>query len=49
MRLLIALLENGRLKLDEILSRFARAREAKTMYDGLLNDKEQYHAVALRW
>ncbi|GIV85955.1 MAG: oxidoreductase [Candidatus Roseilinea sp.] len=49
MRLLIALLEDGRLKLDEILSHFAHAREAKAMYDGLLNDKERYHAVALHW
>lgn len=49
MRLLIALLESGRLKLDEIVSHFVAGSEAKAMYDGLLNDKERYHAVALRW
>lgn len=49
MRLLIALLESSRLKLDEIISHFVYAREAKAIYDGLLDDKEHYHAVALRW
>ncbi len=49
MRLLIHLLESGRLKLDEVISHFVHAREARAMYDGLLGDKERYHAVALHW
>ena len=37
------------LSLNDVISHFVHARDAKLMYDGLLNDKERYHAVALRW
>lgn len=49
MRLLVHLLESERLKLNDIISHFVHARDAKLMYDGLLNQKEHYLAVALRW
>jgi len=49
MRLLVSLLETGRIKLDDVVSHVATAEEAKEMYDGLLNDKEHFHAVAFRW
>jgi 2-desacetyl-2-hydroxyethyl bacteriochlorophyllide A dehydrogenase len=49
MRLLTYFLESEKVKLGEIISHFVHARDAKLMYDGLLNDKERYFAVALRW
>ena len=49
MRLLTHLLESGQLRLDDIVSHCAQADEAKQVYDGLLNDKEHYHAAALKW
>ena len=49
MRLLVSLLETKRIKLDDIVTHVASAEDAKEMYDGLLNDKEHFHAVAFRW
>ena len=49
MHLLTYFLESEKVKLNDVISHFVHARDAKLMYDGLLNDKERYHAVALRW
>jgi threonine dehydrogenase-like Zn-dependent dehydrogenase len=49
MRLLTYFLESEKVKLNDVISHFVHTRDAKLMYDGLLNDKERYHAVALRW
>jgi 2-desacetyl-2-hydroxyethyl bacteriochlorophyllide A dehydrogenase len=49
MRLLVNLLETERVKLNDIVTHVADAEEAKEMYDGLLNDKENFHAVAFKW
>jgi hypothetical protein len=49
MHLLVNLLESERIKLNDVVSHVADAEEAKEMYDGLLKDKEHFHAVAFRW
>jgi len=49
MHLLVNLLETERIKLNDVVSHVADAEEAKEMYDGLLKDKEHFHAVAFRW
>ena len=49
MHLLVNLLETERIRLNDIVTHVADAEEAKEMYDGLLNDKEHFHAVAFRW
>jgi 2-desacetyl-2-hydroxyethyl bacteriochlorophyllide A dehydrogenase len=49
MRLLTHLLESRKLELSDVISHYVHTRDVKMMYDGLLNDKEHYLAVALRW
>lgn len=49
MRLLTSLLETERVALGPVVSHFVHARDIKMMYDGLLNKKDEFLAVAVRW
>lgn len=49
MRLLVHLLESGKLKLDDLISHHVHGSELKSMYDGLLNKKDEFLLVTLHW
>jgi len=49
MRLLVHLLESGKLKLDDLITHHADAHELKAMYDGLLNQRDEFLGVTLHW
>lgn len=49
LRLLVHLLETGRLRLDDLITHNAAASEAQAMYDGLLHRREEFLGVTLHW
>jgi 2-desacetyl-2-hydroxyethyl bacteriochlorophyllide A dehydrogenase len=49
MRLLIHLLESGKLVLDDLISHHVHGSELGAMYDGLLNRKEEHLLVTAHW
>jgi 2-desacetyl-2-hydroxyethyl bacteriochlorophyllide A dehydrogenase len=49
MRLLVHLLESGKLRLDDLITHHVHARELKAMYDGLLNQRDEFLGVTLHW
>jgi 2-desacetyl-2-hydroxyethyl bacteriochlorophyllide A dehydrogenase len=49
MRLLVHLIETGRLVVDDLVAHPVHARELHRMYEGLLNRREEYLAVTLHW
>lgn len=49
MRLLVYLLESGKLKLDDLITHFVETHELQAMYEGLLHQKESFLGVALHW
>jgi 2-desacetyl-2-hydroxyethyl bacteriochlorophyllide A dehydrogenase len=49
MRLLVHLLESGKLKIDDLITHHTHARELKAMYDGLLNQRNEFLGVTLHW
>jgi threonine dehydrogenase-like Zn-dependent dehydrogenase len=49
LRLLVHLLETGRLRLDDLITHEAPATEAQAMYEGLLHRGEEYVGVTLHW
>jgi 2-desacetyl-2-hydroxyethyl bacteriochlorophyllide A dehydrogenase len=49
MRLLVHLLESGKLTIDDLITHHTHARELKTMYDGLLNQRDEFLGVTLHW
>ncbi len=49
LRLLVHLLETGRLDLTEIITHRVRGDALKPVYDGLLNDRDAYIGVAVHW
>lgn len=49
LRLLVHWVESGRVKLDDLVTHDVHASEAATMYDGLLNRRDEFLGVALHW
>jgi 2-desacetyl-2-hydroxyethyl bacteriochlorophyllide A dehydrogenase len=49
LRLLIHLIESGKLKLDDLITHYAHGSEGHTMYEGLLKERNSYVGVALHW
>ena len=49
MRLLVHLLESGKLRIDDIVTHYIHGNDAKAMYDGLLNQRDDYIGVAVHW
>jgi len=49
MRLLVHWVESGRVTFDDLVTHDVHASEAATMYDGLLNRRDEFLGVALHW
>ncbi len=49
LRLLVHLLESGKLKIDDLITHHAHASELQKMYDGLLNQRDEFLGVTLHW
>ncbi len=49
MRLLVHLLESGKLPLDDLITHHVHAAELGAMYEGLLNQRDAFLGVTLRW
>lgn len=49
MRYLVHLLESGKLKIDDLISHDVHGSELGTMYDGLLNRKDEFLLVTSHW
>lgn len=49
MRLLVHMLESGKLRLDDVVTHVTHGAEIKTMYDGLLDRRDEFIGVAVHW
>ena len=49
MRLLVHWVESGKVKLDDLITHDVNADQAATMYDGLLNRRDEFLGVTLHW
>jgi threonine dehydrogenase-like Zn-dependent dehydrogenase len=49
LRLLVHLLESGKLKIDDLITHHVHAGELKSMYEGLLNKRDEFLGVSLHW
>ena len=49
MRLLVHLIETGRLAIDDLVTHAVHAGELHAMYEGLLNRRDEHLAVTLHW
>jgi len=49
MRLLVHWIESGKVKLDDLITHDVHADQAATMYDGLLNRRDEFLGVTLHW
>lgn len=49
MRLLVHLLESGKVRLDDIVSHYEHGDNLAAMYDGLLNRKDEHLLVSVHW
>ena len=49
LRLIVHLLESGKLQLDDLLTHHAHAGELRAMYEGLLHRREEFLGVTLHW
>jgi 2-desacetyl-2-hydroxyethyl bacteriochlorophyllide A dehydrogenase len=49
MRLLVHMLESGKLPLAEIVTHSAHGAEGKALYEGLLHQRDAFLGVAVRW
>jgi threonine dehydrogenase-like Zn-dependent dehydrogenase len=49
MRLLVHLVESGKVKIDDLVSHHAHGSTLQGMYEGLLNRKDEHLLVAVRW
>jgi 2-desacetyl-2-hydroxyethyl bacteriochlorophyllide A dehydrogenase len=49
MRLLVHWVESGKVTFDDLITHDVHASEAATMYDGLLNRRDEFLGVALHW
>ncbi|MBA3943865.1 MAG: zinc-binding dehydrogenase [Herpetosiphonaceae bacterium] len=49
MRLLVHFLQSGKLRIDDIVTHYMHGSELKTMYEGLLNQRDEFIGVAVHW
>ena len=49
LRLLIHLVESGRLRLDDLITHHVHASELQPMYEGLLHRRDEFLGVTLHW
>ncbi len=49
LRLIVHLLESGKLKLDDLITHHVHASELQTMYEGLLHRRDEFLGVTLHW
>jgi 2-desacetyl-2-hydroxyethyl bacteriochlorophyllide A dehydrogenase len=49
MRLLVHLVESGKLNIDDLISHHVHASTSQAMYDGLLNRKDEHLLVSVHW
>ena len=49
MRLLVNLLETGRLKIDDLVTHHVHGEQLGAMYDGLLNKRDEHVLVTIHW
>ncbi len=49
LRLLAHFVESGKLKIDDLITHHVHANELKAMYDGLLNQRDQFLGVTAYW
>jgi 2-desacetyl-2-hydroxyethyl bacteriochlorophyllide A dehydrogenase len=49
LRLIVHFLESGKLKIDDLGTHHVHGAELKPMYDGLLNQRDDFLAVTLHW
>lgn len=49
LRLIVHLLESGKLKIDDLLTHYVPATELKAMYEGLLHRRDEFLGVTLHW
>ena len=49
LQLLVHFLESGKLKLDDLITHHVHANELDAMYQGLLNQRDEYLGVTLHW
>lgn len=49
MRLIVHFLESGKLRLDDVVTHNVPAERLQEMYEGLLNQRDEFLAVSLHW
>jgi 2-desacetyl-2-hydroxyethyl bacteriochlorophyllide A dehydrogenase len=49
LRLIVHLLESGKLKIDDLITHHVHAAESHAMYEGLLKQRDDFLAVTLHW
>ena len=49
LRLIVHLLESGKLKIDDLITHHVHGAAAHAMYEGLLNQRDDFLAVTLHW
>jgi 2-desacetyl-2-hydroxyethyl bacteriochlorophyllide A dehydrogenase len=49
LRTIVHFLESGKLKIDDLITHNVHGAEAKAMYDGLLNQRDDFLAVTIHW
>jgi threonine dehydrogenase-like Zn-dependent dehydrogenase len=49
LRLLVHLLETGRVAVDDLITHHVHTSELQTMYEGLIHQREEYLGVTLHW
>jgi len=49
LRLIVHLLESGKLKIDDLITHHVHSAESQAMYEGLLKQRDDFLAVTLHW
>jgi 2-desacetyl-2-hydroxyethyl bacteriochlorophyllide A dehydrogenase len=49
LRLIVHMLESGKLKIDDLITHHVHTSELKSIYDGLLNQRDEFLAATLHW
>jgi 2-desacetyl-2-hydroxyethyl bacteriochlorophyllide A dehydrogenase len=49
LRTIVHFLESGKVKIDDLVTHHVHGAESKAMYDGLLNQRDDFLAVTLHW
>ena len=49
LRLIVHLLESGKLRIDDLITHHVHASELRPMYEGLLHQRDEFLSVTLHW